>query len=120
MNKQTLVLGASTNPARYSYKAIVQLSNANIPVVAVGNKKGQVLDSVILSEIPKDANIDTVTVYLNAANQALYENQILELNPRRIIFNPGAENPEFAQTANKKGIKTENACTLVMLSLGAY
>lgn len=120
MTQTTLVLGASTNPERYAYRAIKQLREAGIPVIAVGKKKGEVFNVPITADIPTNQEIDTVTLYLNSENQAAYEEEILALRPRRIIFNPGTENESFAQKANKLGITTENACTLVMLSLGIY
>jgi predicted CoA-binding protein len=40
--KTTLVLGASTNPSRYSNLAINRLKNNQFPVVAIGKKAGTV------------------------------------------------------------------------------
>ena len=64
--------------------------------------------------------IDTVTLYLGPAAQEAYYNAILDLKPRRIIFNPGTENPILNQLAIQKGIETIDACTLVMLKTGQY
>ncbi|MBF4984094.1 CoA-binding protein, partial [Nonlabens mediterrranea] len=38
----------------------------------------------------------------------------------RVIFNPGTENPEFYEKLNQAGIKSEVACTLVLLGTGQY
>jgi hypothetical protein len=59
-------------------------------------------------------------MYLNASRQAEYEDYILSLHPKRIIFNPGAENPSFSEKAKQQGIEVLDACTLVMLSVGTY
>lgn len=118
--KKTLVIGASQNPARYSYKAIHKLRYFKHPVVAVGRKEGLVDDIKIETGTPAFPAIDTVTVYLNRENQKPVEEYILSLSPKRIIFNPGAENPELKLKAEKKGIETIEACTLVMLTIGAY
>lgn len=119
IKKPTLVLGASPKPERHSNRAIVTLRQYNHPVFAVGNKVDQVGDVEIQRDFP-NTEIDTVTMYLSARNQEMYYDEILKLNPKRVIFNPGAENPDFTRVLNDKGIETENACTLVLLSIGAY
>ena len=117
--KKTLVLGASTNPERYAYKAIKLLLSHGHEVVPIGIKKGEVLGLQILDNYEAN-DINTVTVYLNPQNQENWYNAILKLAPQRIIFNPGTENPEFAQLAQSKGIETEEACTLVLLNTHQY
>ena len=119
-SKKTLVLGASQNPARYSYLALKSLSAKNHPIVAIGKSKGKVDNIEIDTEQKPISDIDTVTLYLNPNNQKKYYDYILSLHPKRIIFNPGAENWEFKNLASKNGIKTMEACTLVLLSTGQY
>jgi len=113
-------MGASENPQRYSYLAVNKLLSHGHPVLAVGKKAGK-LNGVAISTA-KDiySGIDTVTLYLNPANQKQYYDYILSLNPKRIIFNPGTENRELASLARNNGIETLEACTLVMLSTGQY
>lgn len=118
--KKTLVLGASDNPSRYSYLAIQRLRNQGHPVVAVGKKLTRVADVAIEKEKKEFDNIDTVTLYLNPLHQQDYYDYILSLKPKRIIFNPGAENEELANLAAKHNIKVVEACTLVLLSTGQY
>ncbi|MEO8770765.1 MAG: CoA-binding protein [Ferruginibacter sp.] len=119
-SKKTLVLGASENPQRYSYLAVQRLLSHDHPVIAIGKQKGKVHGIEILNEKNIENDIDTVTLYLNPQNQKNYYDYILSLNPKRIIFNPGTENSEFEEMANNKGIKTEEACTLVLLATGQY
>lgn len=119
-NKKTLVLGASTNPARYSNMAIKKLRRYGHDVVAIGLRPGQVEDVDINVKQPEVENLDTITLYLNPANQKPYYDYILQQNPHRIIFNPGTENHELEKLAKEKGIHTQEACTLVMLSVGQY
>jgi predicted CoA-binding protein len=119
-NKKTLVLGASSNPARYSYLALKKLNAKNHTVLGIGKKKGKVDEIEIDTETRPIADIDTITLYLNANNQKQYYDYILSLSPKRIIFNPGAENEELSALASQKGIKTMEACTLVLLSTGQY
>ena len=118
--KKTLVLGASQNPTRYSYLALKSLSAKNYPAVAIGKRQGKVDDIEIETEKKPINDLDTVTLYLNANNQKQYYDYILSLHPRRIIFNPGAENYELKTLASANGIKTMEACTLVLLSTGQY
>ncbi len=117
---KTLVLGASTDTSRYSNRAIKLLRAHNHEVVAVGSSEGNVAGIDIVHDIPAGEKIDTVTMYLNPVRQAGYYNKILQLKPRRIIFNPGAENAELAKLAHQNGIATEEACTLVLLNTGQF
>lgn len=118
--KKTMVLGASENPGRYSNIAIHRLLTHNHPVVAIGKKNGHTHGIEISKEHKAETGIDTVTLYLNAAHQQQYYDYILSLKPKRIIFNPGAENAEFETMAEQQGIKTMEACTLVLLATGQY
>lgn len=120
MSKTTLVLGASANPSRYSNLAINRLRNHNHPVVAIGKKDGKVGDTPVETATRKIEDIDTITLYLNPENQKQYYDYILNLHPKRIIFNPGTENDELAKMAKDRGIEPVEACTLVLLSTGQY
>lgn len=117
---KTLVLGASTDPSRYANRAIKLLRSHNHEVVAVGLDEGKVSDVPIMHDMPLGEEIDTVTLYLNPVRQKMYYDKILDLKPRRIIFNPGTENYELIKLANANGIETEEACTLVLLNTGQY
>lgn len=118
--KKTLVLGASDNPSRYSYLALQRLQSYQHPVVAIGKKKGAVGNVYIETDKKEWNDIDTITLYLNPVHQQQYYDYILSLKPKRIIFNPGAENDELAEMASVKGIEPVEACTLVMLATGQY
>lgn len=120
MSKKTLVLGASENPARYSNMAIQRLRRYGHDVIAIGLRKGQVLDVPITTGQPALEDIDTVTLYLNPANQEPYLDYILSLRPKRIVFNPGTENQKLLRLAQEQGIEPLYACTLVMLGTGQY
>ncbi len=118
--KKTLVLGASENPARYSNLAIHRLLSHGQPVVAIGSRKGKVASVEIGTEKEPFENIYTVTMYLNPARQRQYYDYILSLHPKRIIFNPGAENEELEELARENGILPLEACTLVLLNTGQF
>jgi len=118
--KKTVVLGASDNPARYSFLAVEKLRRYGHPVVAIGKKAGKVADTDIITERPDEKEVDTVTLYLNPVLQKQYYDYILSLKPQRIIFNPGTENPELEKLASDNGIQPMEACTLVLLGTGQY
>jgi hypothetical protein len=118
--KKTLVLGASDNPQRYSYLAVNRLRSKGHPVVAIGKKPAKVGDVDVDTEKKAFPEVDTVTLYLNSRTQQQYYDYILSLHPKRIIFNPGAENPELQRLARANGIEPMEACTLVLLSTGQY
>ena len=118
--KKTLVLGASANPARYSYLATQRLRAHGHPVVAIGRREGAIGDVHINKDHITEDGVDTITLYLNPQNQVEYYDYILGLKPKRIIFNPGTENTELMQMAKQAGIQPVVACTLVMLSTGQY
>ena len=119
-DKKTLVLGATPNPGRYAYLAANRLVKSGHSIINVGIKAGEVAGVSI--EEPKTIHndIDTITLYVGPQNQPPLYDYILNTHPKRIIFNPGTENSELRKMANDKGIETEYACTLVLLSIGEY
>lgn len=119
-SKKTLVMGASDNPNRYSYLAVNKLRAFGHPVEAIGRKAVTVSDVQVSTAPLPLQDIDTVTMYLSPENQRPYYDYILGLHPKRIIFNPGAENEELAAKARAMGIHPQEACTLVLLSTGQY
>ncbi|WP_204161784.1 CoA-binding protein [Dokdonia sp. Dokd-P16] len=127
MIKATMVIGASLKPQRYSHSAIIRLDALDIPVIAVGLREGRVgttdiitFDTAVAQLETLKENLNTITLYLNPQCQEEYYDFIIDLNPRRVIFNPGTDNPLFAAKLQSKGILTESACTLVMLATGQY
>jgi predicted CoA-binding protein len=119
-NKKTLVIGASTNPDRYSNMAIRALRNHQHDVIALAKRTGEVAGVPIQTEFPVNELIDTVTLYVGPQHQTEYYRQVIDIQPERVIFNPGTENFDFAEMLELKGIETIEGCTLVMLSTGQY
>ena len=115
-----MVLGASTNPARYSYAAIRRLKEQGFEVVPVSNKTGDVEGISILNGRPEIEGVHTITLYMNPKRQEDYYDYILSLRPKRIIFNPGTENVELMNKAKEAGIEPVIGCNLVMLATGQY
>ena len=120
MKKKTVVLGASENTERSSNMAVKKLVAHNHPVIAIGRKAAVIGNIPIVEELLPHSDVDTITLYLNAQNQKKYYDYIFSLKPKRIIFNPGAENDELEQFAKEKMIETMEACTLVLLSTNQY
>ncbi len=116
------MIGASPESSRYSNIACHMLSDAGHPFVPVGIKQGEIDGERILDirEKPSIDGVHTVTMYLSPKNQSQWYDYILGLNPKRILFNPGTENIEFAEMAKEKGIDTEFACNLVLLRTGQF
>ncbi len=117
---KTVVIGASDNPERYSYKAIKALIKHQHEVVAVSNKKAEVLGYKIQGLDSIEEGVDTITLYVGPQHQTYYEDYILSTKPRRVIFNPGTESQSLEEKLKSQGIIVEEACTLVLLSTGQF
>lgn len=119
-SKRTLVIGASTNPMRYSYAAMHRLTSAGHEAIPVGVKRGEVAGKTILNEPPQLDDVDTVTLYIGPKIQESYHDYLLDLKPKRVIFNPGTINPPFMKELEDAGVEVIDACTLVILATGDY
>jgi len=118
--KKTLVFGASLKSNRYSNLAVNRLLNHNIETEAFGLKKGKIGEVQIKTNLNDFQNIHTITLYIGASRQPEYIEKILQLKPKRVIFNPGTENPDFYKILEEEGVEAEVACTLVLLATGQY
>lgn len=116
----TLVIGASTNPQRYSYIAAGMLRQYGHAVQLLGLREGVAHNLPIETDKTPRTGIDTITLYVGPQNQETWWSTILDTRPRRLILNPGTENPTLAAAAVAAGIEVEEACTLVLLSSGQY
>lgn len=120
MVKKTLVLGVSLNPDRYSNMAVKRLTSNQVEVVAIGSKYGRIGKVLIEKDSFLYKDIHTVTLYLNRLRQKDYYDYIISLNPKRVIFNPGTENPDLYRILEENSIEYTEACTLVLLSTNQY
>lgn len=118
--RKTLVIGASNKPERYSYKAIKMLREYGHSVIGLSNNAGSIDDLEFKLEYPENEAIDTVTLYVRPDLQADFIKKIIQTHPRRVIFNPGTENPDVYESLALAGISTVEACTLVMLRTQQY
>jgi len=118
--RKTLVLGASLKPYRFSNKAVRELRMYRIPQVAIGLREGTIGDVPVMTGTPPVDGIHTITLYVGPPRQPAFYNYIFSIQPKRIIFNPGTENPELMEMAKNKGIEVVTDCTIVMLELGLF
>jgi uncharacterized protein len=117
---KTVLIGASTNPDRYAYKATISLQKHGHELVLLGIKEGEINGNAIQTTKPLLNDVDTITLYIGPQHQAEWTNYLLSLKPRRIIFNPGTENEDLELLAQNADIETIEGCTLVMLSVGTF
>jgi len=120
MSKKTLVLGASPTPVRYAYKAVKRLLSHGHEVVAIGKVEAEIDSVKIVKEMVDIPDLHTVTMYLNPEKQEPYLDYIIDLKPKRIIFNPGSYNPKLEKLAKQAGIQVMEDCTLVMLDMDDF
>ncbi|MCW5517375.1 CoA-binding protein [Muriicola sp. Z0-33] len=118
--KKTLVFGASLKPGRYSNLTIRKLMANGIETVAFGHNSGEVSGIQITTNLQDFHNIHTITLYLNPVVQPNFYQKIVDLRPKRVIFNPGTENSEFYEILKKSNIEVEVACSLVLLATRQY
>lgn len=120
IKETVLVMGASTNSARYSWLATKMLQEYGHAPICFGQSSGLCANIQIQNKFPENIHPDTVTMYLNPTNQVAYYDKIVALQPKRVLFNPGTENPDFENILENAGIAYEEACTLVLLRTGQY
>ena len=121
MSCSLAVLGASSNPDRYSYKAVKMLEEYNYKVFAIHPSKKPIDDLMCFAKLADvGEDIDTITVYLGESNSSPLIGEIINAHPRRIILNPGAENDELEQKCSDAGIQVQHACTLVLLRTNQF
>ena len=117
-NESILVIGASANPNRSSYFATKFLHNIGVSLYTIANKNGKIDDLELSDQYASIHSVDTISIYLNPDRQKKYYDYILSLHPKRIIFNPGTENPELATIAKNNCIEIVNGCTIAMFASG--
>lgn len=118
--KRTLIIGASSNPERYAYKAAERLLAHGHQIELLGLRSDNIFGQTIDTERKPYKELDTITLYIGPQRQPDFYDYVLSLKPHRVVFNPGTENPEFETLLRENGIEAEEACTLVLLGTGQY
>lgn len=115
--ERVVIVGASDNPERYSHKALLLLRRHGHEVVPVHPRLAEIEGILVVPDLSAITGpVDTVTMYVGAAISAGLQEKLTALKPRRVIFNPGAENAALAGALEQAGIACEEACTLVLLN----
>ncbi len=115
-----VVLGASDNPERYSYKAVTRLVKNHYNVVAIGKRKGMIGEIPIQKEQIPIPDVHSVLIYIGPSHQGEIIDYVISLKPKRVIFNPGTESPEFEELLESYNVKIVHDCSLVMLAMGRF
>jgi predicted CoA-binding protein len=120
--KKTVIVGASSNPGRYAQIAARMLKEYDHPIIPLGLSGGEVFGETILNiqQKPDLKEVDTITLYVSPKHQLGWYDYLISLNPKRIIFNPGTENPDLIEMAKAENIEPVIGCTLVMLRTNQY
>ncbi len=116
-----VILGASDKPNRFSYKAFQLLKEHNYKIALVSPNVKEVLGQPVVSDLDFIVkNVGTLTMYVNAQVSTNLLSKIINLKPKRIIFNPGSENTSIEPLLVKAGIQVVHGCTLVMLNSNTF
>jgi predicted CoA-binding protein len=121
LKDRVVVLGASNDPNRYSYQCVKLLLAHSFDVIVVHPKEKEILGLTVLPNLKAiEEKPHTLTMYVNSQISDQLTQDILRLSPQRVIFNPGSENNSLESILQKNGIKTEEACSLVLLRTGQF
>lgn len=121
MKKTVVVLGASKKPSRYSHMAVESLKEKDYNVIPVHPIHKEILGIKVINHIRDiDFPVDTLTLYVSSYISSKLIDEIISLNPKRVIFNPGTENPELVNALDENNIRAIHGCTLVLLNTGMF
>ena len=119
--ERVVILGASDKPDRYAHKAQLMLAEHGHEVVPVHPRLQSIEGVSVVPDLSAvTGSVDTVTMYVGPAISSGLTEKLIALKPKRVLFNPGSENPTLASALNAAQIATEEACTLVLLRTGQY
>tara|TARA_R110002096_G_scaffold147671_19_gene307770 strand:+ start:35679 stop:36056 length:378 start_codon:yes stop_codon:yes gene_type:complete len=119
--KSVVVLGASNNPDRYSFKAICALREHGYAVIPIHPALDEIQGIDVVASVKEvHQPVDTVSLYVNPSILGKLLDDLVDLSPRRVLFNPGTESAEAVKVLEEAGIQCENACTLVLLQTGQF
>lgn len=120
-NEAVVILGASNKEDRYAFLALEGLLNRGFRVLPVHPTIKEIKGVPVFASLTNiQEPVNTITLYVGEEKSSALTKEILNLKPKRIIFNPGAENKTLLLEAKKQGIECLDACTLVMLSMNTF
>jgi predicted CoA-binding protein len=116
-SERVVIVGASDKPDRYAYQAFKMLHE----VVPLHPRLLEIEGVPVVAEISQISGVvDTVTLYVGPAISSGLAETLITLHSRRVILNPGTENPELEAKLKAAGIDVQHACTLVLLRTGQF
>ena len=121
--KKVLILGASSDETRYSYMAMERLIDHGYQVILVSPKYDEIEDHHCyrqLRDVELKEKVDAITMYVGSKISSNLISDIVKINPKVVIFNPGSENSELYKALEQKGIHYLEACTLVLLNTNQF
>ena len=119
--KRVVILGASDKPERYAHQAQQLLVRHGHEVIPVHPQLKEIEGVLVVADLAQvDGPVDTVTMYVGPAISSELSGKLIALKPRRVLFNPGSENPPLSTQLQATGIGVEEACTLVLLHTGQF
>ncbi len=118
---RVVVLGASPKPARYAHQAQRLLMEHGYSVIPVHPKVEEIEGIKVTPELDMvERPVHTLTLYVGPERGEPMLQQMLDLNPVRVIFNPGTESELLQQRLTAHGVECIEGCTLVMLKTGQF
>lgn len=121
MPETVVIVGASHKKDRYSNMAMNDLLHHGHNVILVHPTLKKIDDHPVISSLENiKTSVDTVTLYISKEISDKLSDPLLKLKPKRVIFNPGTENPTLLKKLNESGIATQEACTLIMLKTNQF
>lgn len=121
MKEKVVVLGASSDPERYSFKCIKMLLDRNYPVILVHPSEKEILGLKVQKNLQDITEpFHTLTLYVNPKISSSLSETILKLNLKRVIMNPGSENDELEKKLIAQKIEVVRGCSLVMLTTSQF
>lgn len=120
-NQTIVVLGASDKPQRFSNRAIRMLMEYGYHVVPIHPKLENIEGLVVKHDLQHvQQAVDTLTLYVGPERSQRMIDDIVKLNPGRVILNPGTESDALELALFHADIPFVKDCTLVMLEQGRF
>ncbi len=113
------VIGATEDPAKYSYLAVQRFAARGYKVWPVHPSGQSVAGHACVPGIGQlPGRPDVVSMYINARIGAGLAEAIAAAKPRLVILNPGADGEPVVSALRSRGLHVVEACTLVLLAQG--
>jgi predicted CoA-binding protein len=121
MSERVVILGASDQPDRYAHRAFRMLREYGHEVVPVHPTLKEIEGVAVVPDLPSvEGQVDTLTLYVRPSISESLADDLIAMNPGRVLFNPGTESTVVQAKLDEAGIPWEEVCTLVLLGTGMF